>query len=137
MRRAWRKVRFWVIRYTRKVKYGYIRTGGFRWKWRRFRLTRKFRGFVRRIKCVVLRKAVKKVLRKLVFRIRTTIIKYRHKLIKFLKRFTLTKRSKRIIHKKITKIFRYAKKCIKRAIKRIIRVAIKKIKVIKANSELE
>jgi hypothetical protein len=110
MRIAWRKVVRFVRRATFRYRYGYVRRYGFRWTWRRFRFTGKFRGFVRRIKCVVLRRAVKKSLKRLVRKVRKTVRKYRLKLMKYLRKYILTKRTKKLIHKRITKIFRYAKK---------------------------
>jgi len=104
LRIAHRKCVIWVRRFIvggcRGTRYG---CGGKVHKWRRFTFRR---TFIKRIKCVALRKVVRKSIKKLVKRVRKTVRKYRLKLIKFLSKHVLTKRSKALINKRITKIFR-------------------------------
>jgi len=106
LRIAYRKCTGYVRRYTSKVRYGYVYRKGFSWKWRRFSFGLKSRTFIKRIKCVALRKVVKKSIKKLVKRVRKTIRKYKLKLVKFLSKYVLTKRTRKLIHKRIHKILK-------------------------------
>jgi hypothetical protein len=102
MRIAKRKCFWWV----RRMVGGCAGTWWGCGKLPRFRIFRIKFTFIRRIKCVVLRRAFKKSLKKLVKKVRKAVRRIRIKIYRFLKSVILTKRSKRIIFKRIHKILK-------------------------------
>jgi len=62
--------------------------------------------FARRIKCVYLRRVVYRSLKKMSKKIRKSIRKMRVRIYRFLKSVILTKRSKKIIFRRIHKILK-------------------------------